>query len=89
MSERLILELPPGVYEPVASAARQAGQTPEQWAMAHLVGWARSEQERAAGLARLLRHAGAVNLGHPTGADNAAIDADLASAYGATHEASR
>jgi hypothetical protein len=29
-------------------------------------------------LARLMRHAGAVNLGHPTGVDNESIDADLA-----------
>jgi predicted DNA-binding antitoxin AbrB/MazE fold protein len=41
-----------------------------------------SNQERAAGLARLLHFAGAVNIGHPTGADYESIDADLAKEYG-------
>jgi hypothetical protein len=31
---------------------------------------------------RLLRHAGAADLGRPTGADNDQIDADLAAEYG-------
>jgi hypothetical protein len=35
--------------------------------------------------ARLRRHFGAVNLGHPTGTDNAQIDADLAQAYAQEH----
>jgi len=33
-----------------------------------------------------MRHAGAVNLGHPTGVDNESIDADLARAYSNAHE---
>ena len=37
-----------------------------------------SSATRAAGLARLLTHAGAVDLGRSPGADNASIDADLA-----------
>lgn len=37
---------------------------------------------------RLRRHFGAVNLGHPTGADNAEIDADLARAYADSHAGS-
>jgi predicted DNA-binding antitoxin AbrB/MazE fold protein len=32
---------------------------------------------------------GSVDLGHPTGADNEGIDADLAQEYAATHEESR
>jgi len=44
------------------------------------------EQERAEAMARLMGHAGAVNLGHPTGADNESIDVDLAQEYGSIHE---
>jgi 23S rRNA pseudouridine1911/1915/1917 synthase len=44
------------------------------------------ERERAEAMARLMGHAGAVNLGHPTGADNESIDVDLAREYGGRHE---
>jgi predicted DNA-binding antitoxin AbrB/MazE fold protein len=45
--------------------------------------------EPAADLARLLAHAGAVDMGKPTGAGNESIDADLAREYGASHEPGR
>jgi predicted DNA-binding antitoxin AbrB/MazE fold protein len=48
-----------------------------------------SSPQRTADLARLLAHAGAVDLGEPTGADNASIDADLAREYGSSHEDGR
>lgn len=35
---------------------------------------------------RFEHHFGAVDLGHPTGADNAIIDADLARAYADEHK---
>jgi hypothetical protein len=44
------------------------------------------ERERAEAMARLMGHAGAVNLGHPIGADNESIDVDLAREYGGRHE---
>jgi uncharacterized protein (DUF433 family) len=44
---------------------------------------------QAADLAQLLRHAGAVDLGRPTGAYNERIDADLAREYGSSHEDGR
>jgi hypothetical protein len=43
-----------------------------------------SRAEAAAALERLWEHT--VDLGHPTGADNESIDADLARAYGDNHE---
>lgn len=82
----LTLELPDEVYEPVARAAAQVGQTPEQWALARLQASAPSAAGRAEALAKLLRHAGAADLGRPTGADNESIDADLAREYGSSHE---
>ena len=42
--------------------------------------------KRTADLARILAHAGAVDLGRPTGADNESIDADLAREYGSCHK---
>jgi predicted DNA-binding antitoxin AbrB/MazE fold protein len=38
--------------------------------------------KHSADLARIMAHAGAVDLGRPTGADNDRIDADLAREYG-------
>ncbi len=43
-----------------------------------------SRSHRAKRDDRLRRHFGAVDLGHATGADNKAIDADLAKTYGAS-----
>ncbi len=42
-----------------------------------------SAAERQAARERFRRHAGAVRLGHATGADNESIDADLGREYGA------
>ena len=42
--------------------------------------------QRSADLARIMAHAGAVDLGKPTGADNESIDADLAREYGSSHK---
>jgi len=81
MAHTLTLDMPDELYYPVKQAAEQAGQTPEQWALAKLRA-AAPTTDRQAALERLLRHGGAVDLGRPTGADNADIDADLAREYG-------
>jgi predicted DNA-binding antitoxin AbrB/MazE fold protein len=47
---------------------------------------AASSGKRMADLGRILAHAGAVDLGRPTGADNEGIDADLAREYGSAHD---
>ena len=82
MSTVVTLELPDNVYEPLAKVAKKAGLPLEEWILVRLRAYAPrmalSEQERAEALARLMRYAGAVNLGYPTGADNESIDADLA-----------
>jgi hypothetical protein len=41
----------------------------------------KTEAEKEAARQRFRRHAGAIDLGYPTGADNASIDADLIRAY--------
>jgi hypothetical protein len=86
MTHQLILELTDEVFQPLARAAQESGQTLEQWATAQLCSSAASSTRQAADLARLLAHAGAVDLGKPTGADNDSIDADLAREYSSSHQ---
>jgi hypothetical protein len=86
MSHRLTLEVPDDVYQALLQAAAHAGQTPEQWALGLLRARATTAEQRAAALARLLRHAGAADLGRATGAANEGIEADLAREYGSAHE---
>jgi len=84
------LELPDNVYEPLVKVAEKAELSLEEWILARLRAYVPpvvlSEQERAEAMARLMQHAGAVNLGRPTGADNESIDADLAREYSNAHE---
>jgi hypothetical protein len=87
------LELPDSVYEALLQAARARGMAPAEWITAQLP---RSEsgakesislapaQDRKAALERLFKQT--VSLGHPTGADNDLIDADLARAYVDPHQ---
>ena len=89
MTHQLTLDIPDDVFQPLARAALQAGQSLEQWATSQLRSCAASSTRQATDLARLLVHAGAVDLGKPTGADNERIDADLAREYGACHEDGR
>ena len=86
MTHQLTLELADEIFRPLDQAARQAGQSLEQWATAQLRSCVASSTTRAGDLARLLTHAGAVDLGKPTGAHNESIDADLAREYGSSHE---
>jgi hypothetical protein len=89
MTRVITLEVTEEAYRPMVQAAEQAGQKLEEWALARLQASAPSAEARQAALARLLRHAGAVDLGRPTGADNSSIDADLAREYGGTAEEPR
>jgi predicted DNA-binding antitoxin AbrB/MazE fold protein len=79
-----------GVYENGVLKLKQALPFKEHEAVRITVEAASSPAEpsaqRTADLARLLAHAGAVDLGRPTGANNDTIDADLAREYGACHK---
>jgi hypothetical protein len=86
MTRLLRLELPEEVYQPLAEEAERTGQSLEQWVVARLRSYVPTPEERQAAFERLMRHAGAADLGHATGANNDAIDADLAREYGSTHE---
>ena len=79
MTFQLTIKLPDDLRQPLTDVAASTGQTPEEWIMAVL----RRQLPRRDN--RLRRHFGAIDLGHPTGADNASIDMDLARAMTETH----
>lgn len=84
------LLLPTSVYRELAVLAAAEGTTPEEWVAQKVAQNRRSQfppltpEERAADSALLRQFV--VSLGHPTGSDNDAIDADLAREYGDNHE---
>jgi hypothetical protein len=86
-----MLELPEPIYEALVEVAKASGVAPADWIASRLPHGVipippRSDRNQAPTLERLLRHAGAVDLGYPTGTDNEAIDAEIAREYGDTHE---
>lgn len=85
MFHQLTLDLPDDVFRPLSEAARQAGQSVEEWAAVQLRSCASASSKQATDLARLMAHAGVADLGRPTGADNESIDADLAAEYAPSH----
>ena len=86
MPHQLTLELSDELFQPLAQAAQQAGQSLEQWATSQLCSCAASSAQRVTDLARLMAHAEAVDLGRRLGVDNERIDAVLAHEYGSSHE---
>ncbi len=99
MGHKLTVELTDAVYDAVRAAAAAAGSTPDAWVAARLAELlpaeervingqpqSLSETERLAVETRLFQYIGAVSLGHPLGADNESIDADLAREYRAIRE---
>lgn len=94
MSQVLTLELSDEVYAALKQQAEVAGISLAEWAATSLerqYGFVSSkklqtEAEKEAARQRFRRHAGTINLGYATGADNESIDADLARAYSDAHE---
>jgi predicted transcriptional regulator len=93
MSHVLKVELSDAVYATLESCAQASAKSPEALAAAALEqhfgstnGRSADEAEKQAARERFERHFGAVDLGHPTRADNESIDADLARAYEDRHE---
>lgn len=93
MSETRLLELPQPVFSALTQAAAASGTTPAAWIAAQLSGGAigsvppvaspTDEQEISAANDRLDAHI--VSLGHATGTDNTAVDADLIRAHEDDH----
>lgn len=72
----VMLDVPADIYAPLCELADHAEQTPSEWILGNLRRQLVQSRDQ-----KLRRHFGAVNLGVATGADNAAIDADLVRAY--------
>ena len=86
MSQSLNLELSDEVYQILKQQAENAGLSVQEWIVFSLIKQSdnkvdRTVAEKEVVRDRFRRHAGAINLGYPTGADNESIDADLARAY--------
>lgn len=88
MSQQLTLEVSDEVYKDLQQKASAVGISLPEWIVTVLsqqsrdtstisISLERQEQARQ----KFKSHAGAISLGHATGSDNQAIDADLARAY--------
>ena len=91
MSQTINITLPDEVIQPLSEIARKRGQTLEEFARERLIGTIPQRQQldpeaNRQAEERFARWIGSVSLGHPTGADNESIDADLAREYASTHE---
>ena len=86
MPQVLTLEIPDELDRSLRRAAAQEGVSVEQWVTRRLRMAAPTDQDRSAALERLLKHAGTIDMGRPTGSDTWSIDADLAREAGGSHE---
>jgi hypothetical protein len=89
MSQSLTLEISDEVYATLKQQAEVAGLSLTEWIVASLVQQSisiskldlQTQVDKEAARQRFRRHAGSINLGYATGADNESIEADLARAY--------
>ena len=88
MSHQVTVELSDSAFAALEVEASAVAQPIAQVAAAALEqrfqgtdGRTNSDAEKQAARERFERHFGSINLGHPTGADNESIDADLAREY--------
>ncbi|KAB8316530.1 hypothetical protein SD81_025415 [Tolypothrix campylonemoides VB511288] len=92
MSQVLTLELSDDAYRALQQQAEIAGISVSEWITTSLEQQyglqkkQRTEAEKEAARQRFRHHAGAIDLGYATGADNESIDADLLRAYGNQQE---
>jgi hypothetical protein len=87
VSQVVTLELRDEVYTALSQQAESLGIPLSEWIslaleqQSGLQSQYKTEAEKEAARQRFRRHAGAIDLGYATGADNASIDADLIEAY--------
>jgi hypothetical protein len=89
MPQVLTLEIPDDLDRSLRRAGARDGRTIEQWVTRRLPMAAPPDQDHAAALERLLKHAGSIDLGRPTAENNRSIDEDLASEAAGDSEAPR
>jgi len=88
------IDLPEAIYEAVVEAANAEGTTAEEWILANLTARLPAAAEPSQSTMDATKRAGdrfrdsfgIVHSGNPRSADNEAIDADLAKAYGGLHD---
>lgn len=87
MSQVVTLELSDEVCTVLNLKAQRAGVSLSEWIQStldpqsSLSNQQKAEVDNEAARQRFRRHAGVIDLGYPTGADNASIDADLVRSY--------
>jgi hypothetical protein len=83
VSQVVRLELPDEVYQALKRQAEGVGISLSEWIaiaiekQSNLLNPQKTEAEKEAARHQFRRHAGAIDLGYPTGADNDSINADL------------
>ena len=88
----LTLQVPDEVYEACRQMAKKYGRTVEEFVLEFSLKHRPklrpplTKEESETAWEQLRRHRGAEDLGHPSGADNESIDADLVREYGNRHE---
>lgn len=93
MTHRVTIELPDSLYRPIAETAQRRGSHVEDVIVEKLRAASPERAMKAIadesddrGLSVLLKYAGCISTSHPRGADNDAIDEDLAREYGSIHD---
>ena len=88
MSSNLAIQLNDNTFAILSEQALAAGKTPEELAASVVesvyAGSRSNVVDAATARTEFQRCFGAIDLGHPVGVENEAIDADLARQYGAT-----
>lgn len=93
MTHKVTIELPEDLYLPIMETATRSGILVEDLIVDKLRATSigldaitGDEITEGQGLSVLLKFAGCIHSSHPRGADNDAIDEDLAREYGSSHE---
>lgn len=83
MNRTIQLDIPESLYEAVVEAAGAEGATAEEWILTNVSARLRATFKSNGAAGRRFRDSfGSIDSGNPHAADNEAIDADLAKAYG-------
>jgi hypothetical protein len=88
MSQIVTLEIRDDLYAVLSNQAEIAGIPLSEWITVtleqqnDLLERTKNKVEKEAARQRFRHHAGSIDLGYPTGADNQSIDTDLIQAYG-------
>ena len=86
MNQVVTLELRDELYVALNQQAESVGISLAEWIAVALEQQSillilKTDAEKEVARQRFRRHAGSIDLGYPTGADNVSIDADLVRAY--------